>query len=156
MKNILIILLAIFSFGCCSCPKPASEYDISSGDYYIIYRGSACYGICPEFSLKVENNGTVVYNGIKNTKMQGVNLTTITENQVKELFASLEKGKFFELLDKYDEKVTDLPFISIEVKINNKLKRVVYRLSPPDGLKHVADFLDKLIENKDVWSKKEK
>lgn len=156
MRNLLFILLAIFTVGCCSCPKPTSEYDISSGNYFITYRGSACYGKCPEFNLKLENNGKVIYTGINNTKMQGIYVTTISEKQINELFASLEKGKFFTLLDKYDEYVTDLPYVSIGVKINEKNKLVVYRNFPPDGLKDVADFFNKLIANTSVWTKEEK
>ncbi len=154
MKYMIFILFALL-IGSCSGTKGTKEYDISSGNMSIVYRGSACYGQCPVFNMKISSNGEIVYNGISNTKLVGSNTTTISQKQLKELVSMLETGNFFNLNDKYDIDVTDLPYTSIELKINDKTKSVTFRISPPKEIKAFVKSLDSLIDNVSIWTKKE-
>jgi hypothetical protein len=154
MKNTIYILFAIIIISC-SGTKTSNDYDISSADMYITYSGSACYGKCPEFNMKIQGNGEIVYNGIKNTKLKGINKTTISEKQLIQLVKMLENGKFFNLQDRYDDNVTDLPFTRIELKIKDKKKLVVFRVSPPEGIKGFVKCLDSLIVDTSIWTPKD-
>jgi hypothetical protein len=74
-------------------------YDISS--VRITLERTICYSRCPVYSLEINGQGEVTYNGIENVAVLGRRTAKITKDQVRLLVAEFESIGFCTLADEY-------------------------------------------------------
>jgi hypothetical protein len=85
---------------------------------------TACYGTCPIYTLKIYDDGKVVYNGQDFVTVKGEQNGSITADQLKELVADFQKVDYFNLPDQYTAPVTDLPTTITSFSFDGKTKTV--------------------------------
>ena len=80
-----------------------------SADAMIRLERTSCYGPCPVYTVTVDAQGVVTYDGEKFVRVIGRRTARISRSAMARLLASAERIRFFELQDSYTALVTDLP-----------------------------------------------
>lgn len=107
-------------------------------------RKTPCFGECPTYSVSIDKDGNVVYNGIDYVLVKGTQSFTLTDNQLQELSEKLNKKDFASFKEVYDNpKVLDLG--STYIIHNGKQIQIRLWNNIPDELidinEYVADIL---------------
>ena len=98
---------------------------------------------CPEYSVSVNENGTVIYNGLRGAKVRGEKVHSISVSAVRDLVADFFRIDFFTLQDRYEIKklpngnseTIDHAYAStISIDIDGKKKSVYIFYGAPDEL----------------------
>jgi hypothetical protein len=98
---------------------------------------------CPNYSVAVDENGTVIYTGSGGAKIRGEKLYSISVSAVRELVANFFQIDFFSLQDRYTKKdlgngywqtVDHAYATTISIDIDGKKKSVYLFYGTPDSL----------------------
>ena len=119
-------------------PVPVHDY----GAAVITLERSTCFGRCPSYTLRIEGNGNVNYEGRDFVAVQGVQTAQITPDAVKSLADAFFKIDYFALQDSFDGDITDIPHAITSFSIDGKTKRIYNRMGGPDGLKALETKID--------------
>ena len=122
-------------------------------DLTISMKRGMCMGTCPVYSLDIFGNGTVVYNGERFVNVTGKQVSSISEDKVKELVEEFYKMNYFSLNDTYDKIIkTDQPTVSTSININGTSKNVFDNLGAiaPEDLRLLENKIDE-ITNSNKW-----
>jgi len=124
-------------------------------DLMITLERTTCYGRCPAYTLTITADGSVVFEGRRFVKQEGVTIkSAITQDQLKRLMAEFERVKFFSLEDDYMnnprvcvEYRTDNPsaFTSIRIDGKSKTVRHYHGCSGPKVPKEITE-LENIID----------
>jgi hypothetical protein len=153
MKNsltgILLVTMAIMVLAFVGCPNkptgtPAHDYDNA---VITLYR-SACFGRCPDYSLKIEGNGKVTYQGNHFVKVEGLQTAEISKAQVKILVDEFFAIDYFGLQDVYDTDITDIPHTETSIHVDGKQKTVYDRYGGPEKLHALEAKIDSITNSK--------
>ena len=107
---------------------------------------------CPEYSVSLDENGTVVFNGLRGTKVRGEKVNSISVSAVRDLVTEFFRIDFFSLQDRYEIKklpnghseTIDHAYAStISIDIDGKKKSVYIFYGAPQEL---IDLQRKLFE----------
>ena len=99
---------------------------------------TACFGSCPVYSLRIDSSGTISYQGEQYVATQGIQTSTITADQFRDLVEAFAKIRFFELHDTYRVGPggvfrTDQPTALIGLIQNERTKTITdYDYAPPE------------------------
>jgi len=122
---------------------------------------TACFGTCPVYTLKIFEDGKVVYNGQDFVTVKGEQNSSITADQLKELVADFQKADYFNLPDKYTAPVTDMPTTITSFSLDDKNKTVsnyggCLSGSPEKAPKALCDLEKKIdaLTNSAQWTGK--
>ena len=108
-----IILLLLFLFG---VPATAQQSNLPYYAHLNITmkaEGGPCFTVCPvndslsccpAYSVSLDENGTVIYNGISGVKTRGEKVHSISVSTVRDLVAHFLRIDFYSLEDRYTEK----------------------------------------------------
>lgn len=111
MKNSILYILFMVIIGC------SSTKEIQSKE--VVYYGkTACLGKCSVLDVFIYDDGTVLYNGIKNVAKKGKLTFKISETELKELKDEIMKIDF--TIDSNQKFKRDLP--KTILKFNGKKK----------------------------------
>lgn len=111
---------------------------------------TGCLGACPAYQLTVYGDGTVIYVGYANVEVTGMQITHIPRSKVNELIQKIDKANFFALEHRYESPVTDLPTITVWVRLGLRAKTVVRYGKGPAALFCLERKIDE-IANVDQW-----
>jgi Domain of unknown function (DUF6438) len=109
-------------------------------------------GCCPAYSVTVDQNGTVIYNGISGVKVRGEKVQSIPIADVRDLVTNFFRIDFFSLQDRYTEKklpngmsetIDHSNATTISIDIDGKKKSVYIFYGAPQEL---LDLQRKLFE----------
>jgi Domain of unknown function (DUF6438) len=107
---------------------------------------------CPAYSVSLDENGTVIYNGVSGVKTRGERVHSIPVSAVRDLVANFLRLDFYSLQDRYTEKklpngqtqvIDHSNATTISIDIDGRKKSVYIFYGEPDGL---ADLQRKLYE----------
>lgn len=107
---------------------------------------------CPAYSVSLDENGTVVYNGANGVKTRGEKIHSISVSAVRDLVAQFLRIDFYSLEDRYTEKklpngqrqtIDHSNATTISIDIDGKKKSVYIFYGAPDEL---IDLQRKLYE----------
>lgn len=94
-----------------------------------------CFGPCPVYTLTIQNDGSVAFEGKDHVLHKGTATSTITAADWEFLVAALQRADFSALKDHYSTKDdgcttvwTDSPALAITVTRGSEQKRVWYYL----------------------------
>lgn len=149
-----IFLLATTLFiGCNSIKTPVPN---NIKEVVITLERTACFGICPIYTLTIYGDGRVVYEGIRFVRIEGARTATINEEKVRQLVTEFQSIDYFSLDDSYEElNATDMPSAITSITINGKTKTVRHYhgdFSAPEKLTELEDRIDQIV-NSDQWIK---
>jgi hypothetical protein len=103
---------------------------------------STCFGFCPSYTIKIEGNGKVSYEGRENVKVKGAQTAQITPEAVKALVDEFFAIDYFALQDSFDSPITDVAHYVTSLSIDGKVKRVFDRDGAPKKLQKLEDKID--------------
>jgi hypothetical protein len=110
----------------------------------------------PIYSLTIHDNGSVIYNGIKNVATSGVKTYQIPKDKAGELINEFINIYYFSLEEKYGDskKASNLPVVITSININGQTKTVVddHSSYAPPHLRQLEDKIDQLANSKQ-WLK---
>lgn len=157
MKNILLILPLVLFFSCkqnkpvtdnstteINDSKPNDETPIKEALFLSMER-TPCFGKCPSYKLTIFNTGNVVYEGFTFAKKEGKHTKKLSKSQLTEIQDKVESIKLFEMKDKYDSQITDIPSTILYVVYKGKKKKILDRVGGPDELKSLEKLIDFLV-----------
>ena len=155
MKIILVIIVAcllVLGVGACGTSQlPASN---NLDKVTITLERTACHGFCPVYTLTIQGDGTVVYEGEDFVKTRGRVEIIIPEEKIEQLLEEFEAIDYFALNDNYKERtITDAPSVITSITIDGKTKTIEhYRgdFNAPEELTRLEDKIDEII-NTDQW-----
>jgi Domain of unknown function (DUF6438) len=117
-----------------------------------VYANDNDLSCCPAYSVAVDENGTVVYNGIGGVKARGERVHSIPVGAVRDLVAGFFRVNFFSLQDRYTSKklpngnsetVDHSNATTISIDIDGKKKSIYIFYGAPQEL---MDLQRKLYE----------
>lgn len=106
---------------------------------------TVCFGQCPSYRIQVYRSGYTVYEGRDFVEKKGLYRGRVGADTLAVLLRSAETLGFFEMEDKYDGPVTDLPSTIIRVVANGRDKKVIGRVGTPASFKSLATKADELL-----------
>jgi hypothetical protein len=124
--------------------SPAKEVIQKESRTFSLQR-TACYGQCPTYTIIVKEDGSALYNGINFVQKKGVFKSQVSAEDVDKIFTEAEKIDFFNLEDKYDEPITDIPSTIVIMSKGKLQKRVIDRSGGPAELEAFEKFLEKKL-----------
>lgn len=157
----LITLLTAICFFSCENYVPAEPKSFS----LMMFRGN-CLGTCPIYSLNVESDGNVVFEGTAYTQTIGKAESRLSNEKIKELIVEINKANFFSFQDEYSynskncsQITTDTPKVFLTIKIDDKEKTIHHYhgcyvkdwFSKENALQPLTDLenkIDEIVETK--------
>jgi hypothetical protein len=104
-----------------------------------------CYGACPVYTIKIDQRGNGLFEGVENTEPIGLYSFRLSKKQVQKLNESFLKAGFFEMEDSYHEHVTDLPTIYLTYHSDGRTKKIMDYYGAPRELKELEDQIEALV-----------
>jgi hypothetical protein len=114
-----------------------------------------CFGRCPNYKITIMNTGKVTYNGIQFTKKDGHYSKILSGSELSKLQKKIEDISLFEMENKYDANITDIPAVALFVFYKGNKKKIFDRKNGPKELKEFEELIetividDQLVEIKD-------
>ena len=84
-----------------------------------------CFGFCPDYTVTINGDGQVRYEGRRFVNAVGERTATIPREDVARLVARFDEIGFDRLRDAYRAQVTDLPTYTVALTRNGRTKTVV-------------------------------
>lgn len=142
-------------------------------DTFISLQRTGCYGTCPQYTLAISADGTVVFSGSYSRKTgdtfewkrSDVIKSHISQEQVGQLIAEFEKANYFSLQDSYKDARdgcptygTDMSSAYTSIQINGKKKNIEHYLgcfyadheltTYPKELTNLEKRIDEIVNTK--------
>lgn len=123
-------------------------------DLKITLERTECFGFCPVYKLTITADGSVVFEGRRFVKQEGVTISSVSPERLKQLMAEFDRVKFFSLEDDYSETrlscPTDQPSAITSIRINGKSKTINHYLGclepkVPKGLTELENKIDEIV-----------
>lgn len=131
-------------------PAPGFSGDLE--DVTISLERTPCFGFCPDYTVTVFGNGTVVYEGRNFVSVEGEQRGQIPQDDVQELVDEFYEARFFNLRDRYEQSVTDLPSQTTTITIDGQTKSVYRYGFEPERLAQLEDKIDEIAQT-EKWVK---
>lgn len=110
------------------------------GDFITLYK-SPCKGTCEEFTMLIYEDGTVIYTGKHNAKVQGKHMVKLAGSKSKSLFKEFEQADFKSFEAKYDnERIMDLQNTYLTYK--GKKIHIRYKNAAPKKLRVLLEKVE--------------
>jgi hypothetical protein len=123
-------------------------------DLKITLERTECFGFCPVYKLTITADGSVVFEGRRFVKQEGVTISSVSPERLKQLMAEFDRVNFFSLEDDYSEIrlscPTDQPSAITSIRINGKSKTINHYLGclepkVPKGLTELENKIDEIV-----------
>lgn len=122
-RAFLAVFGAVALIACAPVDAPAQE--TGSGPVEIVMTRTVCYGFCPAYTLRIDGEGRVRYEGRQFVNVVGTQEAAIPRQDVERLLARFDEIGFDGLRDAYRSNVTDLPTTTISLTRNGRTKTVL-------------------------------
>jgi|TARA_B110000914_G_scaffold109065_1_gene95521 hypothetical protein len=140
MRYIFIFLVFLYS----SCNlSSSSTYGIQK-KLIISLNKTACFGTCPVYKIKIYNNQSAIFEGVKFVEKEGSYNFKISKKEINTILNKAKKINFQKMEDEYTELITDLP--TTYIMINNKQIKDYY--GAPKELKELEEIIENIFLNK--------
>jgi hypothetical protein len=126
-------------------PTPTSD---EMKDLHITLCRTMCFGTCPDYTLTVEPDGKVTFEGRHYTTVGvGTVTSTIGQDKLIELATEIHKADFFSLDDNYYVDVTDNPTYTLTIQMGGNHKQVVSYATSPRRLRILMNRIDQIVNS---------
>ena len=138
------------SYETTGCPWPFEGEFVSStlspGDY-VQFERTACYGRCPAYSVRIQADGGVHWQGRKFVAVSGGQDAKVSPVDAASLIGIFRSRGFWTLCSTYERYITDLPAWITTVRIGSHEKRVLnYAERAPQWLTDLDLKVDSLAD----------
>jgi hypothetical protein len=108
---------------------------------------SSCFGPCPDYSVEIRGDGTVIYEGKRCVAVRGHHDGRILESRVDELFEQFKSAEFLSLRESYAALITDNPAYVISLSYDGVSKAVTDYAGTRAGMPGVVTNLENAIDD---------
>lgn len=112
-------------------------------------RKTPCYGNCPVFTIQIMTDGSLRYEGKKNTDLIGQYTGTLTTDPFFKIGLMAVKARFFNMADFYPEEANmapkDLPRTLTTIDWRGRKKTVTHLGDGPEELVGIENYLEGLL-----------
>ena len=119
-------------------PQPRS----ASGPVEITLERTVCFGTCPAYTVTIQGDGTVTYEGRQFVRVIGTQTWKIDPATVAALAAEMQQAGYFDLQDSYEARVTDNPTTWTSLTVGQRTKRIKDYVAGPPKLKEIEKKID--------------
>jgi hypothetical protein len=132
--------------------SPTSGGMIGGQPVVITLERTPCFGKCPVYGLSIFEDGTVVYVGIKDVAVTGVQVGHVDPSVVVNMLTGMMKATgYFDWQDEYTHMtITDQPTIITSLSTAEQGKRIVRYAgdaNAPVGLTWIEDQIDRAVNS---------
>jgi len=106
---------------------------------------SACFGSCPDYTVDVDGNGNVRYEGRSCVSTKGIRIAKLPLAEVQTLFDAFRRADFFSLCNIYKEGTVDASSVELKFAYDKWQKHVV-DMEDTSGMPDEAAKLPDLID----------
>ena len=110
----------------------------------IVLERTACFGLCPDYIVTLDADGTVHYNGRQFVRVRGAQTWKIDAAAVYALAREMETAGFFTWKDTYTATITDQPTTFTTLTIGARTKRIKDYYGAPQALKDIERRIDEV------------
>ncbi|WP_291724470.1 DUF6438 domain-containing protein [Bernardetia sp.] len=118
------------------------------------YSKSACKGRCPVYTLKIDENQMIVFNGKEYTSVVGLIQMRLPDDAYQELQQLITESKFLETDAVGFNRPFDIPMTTLEIAKGKSSKKQIFYNQTPQDIENLVKFLDKLVIEVQSESKK--
>jgi hypothetical protein len=118
-------------------PAQAAEPPIQ-----ITLRRTICFGECPDYTVSIDGDGNVTYEGRRFVRVTGKQVARIDRTAVQTLLDEFERIEFFSLKDKYTAQITDLATTYVTLVLGDRSKTVEDYHGAPAALRDLERRID--------------
>jgi hypothetical protein len=133
-----------------NCPTGAEEdvpSVIAAGDYVEVSR-SGCMGTCPSYSVRVQADGLVTWDGGGFVEVVGKRKSNIDANIARNLLEEFRTKDFWSYCGDYSRNITDSSGTEITVKLGGKTRTISdYAESGPKALQELLMDVDRTADS---------
>ncbi|MES1200743.1 MAG: DUF6438 domain-containing protein [Pseudomonadota bacterium] len=137
-----LVFAALLALAGCVTPTPSQP----ASDIRITLERTPCFGFCPDYTVTISGDGAVSYNGRRFVRVTGAQTATASREDVAHLVDMIHRADFFNLRDRYEAHVTDLPSAHITVVENGRTKTVVDYAGESAGMPHAVTEIEQEID----------
>ncbi len=119
----------------------------------VMMRRGACFGRCPEYTLTVNSNGLVEYNGTRNATPLGMYQKNIGAVQAQALLKQFMDNRVDTCQGLYTARVADVPAVSYTFMINGREKSIINANFGPRFLVDLSEEIDAIGKVDNTWKK---
>jgi len=105
-----------------------------------------CLGSCPDYSVEIHGDGTIIYEGKAYVVIPGRHTARIAPAAVRQLFQKFKSANFFWLLDAYEAPITDFPYFRTTLSFDGRSKAVTDYVGRAIGMPQVVSALETEID----------
>ncbi len=131
------------------------EMVINNDTLFASIERTPCYGTCPQYSIKIYKSGLVIYEGKRFVNKEGKHKAFLSNNKLLEIDKYAIELGYYELKDRYEDNVTDLPSCTTRLNGSKADKSVFHYGTAPEALVKFEKYLDGLFAKKE-WVVKKK
>lgn len=144
MKKLsVIILLAVATVSCfATSKKSAKKNGAAPAITSIKLQRTACYGRCPEYSIEISKDGSVVYTAVRFNEDTGIFKKNIGTKKAKAIFDEFASYRVDTCRERYELTITDLPGLIYTIKYPGRTQRIINANFGPPFLKTLAEHVD--------------
>lgn len=144
MRKLLLFVIALgafFSaFSATKKKKKAGANEIVS----INMHRTVCYGRCPDYSIELSSDGTLVYTAIRFTEDSGIFKRSIGAKKAAEIIAQFKENRVDTCREMYENRIPDLPGLIYTIKYGGKTQKIFNANFGPFFLKELAEKMDEI------------
>ncbi len=154
MKNYFFIFSLFFSLFLCSNLFFSCKSSKKDNFFELNYSKSACKGRCPVYTLKIDENQMIVFNGKEYTSVVGLIQMRLPDDAYQELQQLITESKFLETDAVGFNRPFDIPMTTLEIAKGKSSKKQIFYNQTPQDIENLVKFLDKLVIEVQSESKK--
>jgi hypothetical protein len=121
----LAAVLAVFGAVMLSACETTRAPPANDGPVLITLERTPCFGFCPDYTVSIDGDGNVAYNGRRFVAVSGEQHGKASREDVAALLRAFDDVRFESLNGEYRARVTDLPTQIVTLTRNGHTKRVV-------------------------------
>jgi Domain of unknown function (DUF6438) len=133
----LVVSFSLLFGPTASFPPPNSIENV-----VITLERTVCFGSCPDYTLTIYGNGSLIYEGRNFVAVTGQQTSNISKDHVQELARAFYAIGYFSLEDEYSAAITDLPTTTTSIAIDGRYKKIVNYYGAPEQLIELENMID--------------
>ena len=134
--------------------KKSKKQPIGKGIVSAMVQYTGCYGRCKEYSIELDNSGTVTYTGIRNADDSGSYKKKIDLAEAKRILQLFVTYKVDTCPNRFPNRIPDIQTMFFNIKYADSTKRINNATFGPSYFKELAAELEQYgKKSNDGWQK---
>ncbi|MDH5821918.1 DUF6438 domain-containing protein [Luteimonas sp. RD2P54] len=111
--------------------------EVPHGQVTVSLHRSGCFGLCPAYTVEIQGDGTVTYEGQRFVDVEGVHRYRIPASQVASLVEEIERKDLWSMDRNYRAPITDNPTYVLTLRLGDQTHQIEDYVGPIVGMPQV-------------------